>query len=183
MGQPRRNHANNLTIGVMTRFLYFLIATLLHSSSYVNSSRYPSTMGIAMPAAISKEKPTRTAITPKQAQRSTRLSKSPRSNNINSLLAEINLPMSRLNNILEALRPTTGRDSQKDNNLNDPCYLESPIEKNNQITTHASPTGVDTHTLGVPTPVNYAEPPANKSPQDQSTPPNSGVCWRVVLRM
>jgi hypothetical protein len=131
----------------MTRFLFVLIATLLLSSSYVNPSQYPSTMGITTHTAISKEKPTRTTITPKQVQRCMRLSKSPLSDDVNSLLAKISLPTSCFDNVLEALCPTIGRDSQKDDNLDNPFNLELPVEKNNQVTPHASPMGVDAHML------------------------------------
>jgi hypothetical protein len=174
MGRPWRNNANDHTGGVLS---FFLIVILLVSLLYVDPFQYPSTMGIMMWAVISKEKPTRTTITPKQAQRTTRLSKSPHSDNVNSLLAEINLPTSRFNNILEALRPITGRGSDKQGNtLNNPCDLELPADKDNQITPNASPTGVDTFTLEVPSPVNNADPPANKDLQDQQTPSTRGVC-------
>ncbi len=108
-------------------------------------------MGSRMHASISKEKPngrienSKTTTTPKE-WRSTRHSKSPRSADVYSLLAEINLPMSRFKNILEALHPSTGRDSQKED-LHIPCNLTSPSEKNNQIAPHASPTSIDHYLL------------------------------------
>jgi hypothetical protein len=62
--------------------------------------------------------------------------KSPRSDNVNSLLAEINLPTSRFDNVLKALRPPTGRGSDKDDTLDGPCNLDppTPTNKNNQTT-------------------------------------------------
>jgi hypothetical protein len=109
-------------------------------------------MEITTRTTISKEKPTRTTITPKQAQQSTRLPKLPRSDNVNSILAEINLPTSRFDNVLEALRPSTGRGSNKDNTLDNQCDLEPPTDKNNQITQVTFPTEVDTLTLKGPFP-------------------------------
>jgi hypothetical protein len=79
-------------------------------------------------------------------------------------------------NILEALHPTMGRGSYKQGNtINNPCDLEPPADKDNQITPIASPTGVDTFTLGAISPVNNADPAANKDLQDQQTPYNRGV--------
>ena len=128
-------------------------------------------------ATIAKEKPTRTAITPKPMLRSTRSSQSPRSDKVNSLLAKINLPTFRFDNVLEALHSSTRQDSQMDDNLDDPCNLTLPTDKDNPITPLASPMGIDIQTLGSPTPVNNAmAPQANEPLQDQSTPPNKGVC-------
>jgi hypothetical protein len=95
MGMPRHKHATNSTVGVMQMISFFIIA-LLCPLVYVNSSPrlFPS-MGITTRATIAKEKPTSraitiTAATPKE-RRTKRLSKSPRSINVNSLLVEINL--------------------------------------------------------------------------------------------
>ncbi len=90
----------------------FFITALLFHLTYVNPTPgLSTTMGITMRASISKDKPTSRAIitttaTPKE-QRSKRLAKSPRSVNVNSLLAEINLPTNCLDNVLEALQPPT----------------------------------------------------------------------------
>jgi hypothetical protein len=149
MGWPQHKHTSKFAIGVLVMIsLSFLITTLLSSSS-VNPHQYPSTMGIKMHATITKEKPTRTTITPKQARRITHLSKSPHSNDLNLLLAEVNLPTPRLDNVLEAFRPTTGQNSQKDNNnLDNPCNLAPPTEKTNcQIPLISSPTGIDHHSV------------------------------------
>ncbi len=123
-----------------------------------------------MSAAISKEKPTRTTITPKQAQQSTCISKSPRSKNVNSLLAEINLPTSCFDNVLEALWPTTGSGSNRDD-----TKVEPPAYKDTQITQIASPTGVDIFTPRATSPVDNADSAANKESQDQQIPSNTGV--------
>jgi hypothetical protein len=173
MGRPWGNNANNHTDGVLS---IFLITILLVSLLYVNPFQYPSTMGIMTCAAISKEKPTRIMITPKQVQRTMHLSKSPRSDNVNLLLAEINLPTSCFDNVLEALHPTTGRGSDKQGDtLDNPRDLEPPAYKDNQITPIASPTGVETFTLGAPFPVDNADTAANEDLQDQQTPSNRGL--------
>ncbi len=104
-------------------------------------------MGIKTNALISKDKPTSraiivTAATPKE-KRSVRLAKSPRTVNVNPLIAKINLSGARFDNALEALHPTTTRDSTQEDELNDPCDLALPLEKTNQITLLASPTGID----------------------------------------
>ncbi len=165
MGQPRSNYANDSRV-----LSSFLIILLLDPTLHVDPYWYFSTMGITTHAAISKEKPIRTTITPKQAQQSTCISKSPHSENINSLLAETNLPTSHFDNILKALCPTTGWCSNRDDTLGDPCDLEPPADKNTQITQIVSPTGVDTFTPGATSPVNNADPAANKESQDQQTP-------------
>jgi hypothetical protein len=99
--------------------------------------------------------------------------KSPRSDNVNSLLAEINLPASRFDNALEALRPSTIRGSNNNNPLNNPRNLLSPTDKNNHITDISSPTVVDTLQAGILSPTNTANPFGNKQ---QQTPSNKGVC-------
>ena len=131
-------------------------------------------MVITTRTTVSKEKPTKTKITPKQAQQSMRPPKLPCSDNINSLLAEINLPTSRFEINLKALCPPTGRDSNKDNTVDDPCDLNPPTDKNNQRTQVASLTEVDTLTLGANIPANNNDP-ANDQSQDQQTPSNKGV--------
>jgi hypothetical protein len=196
-------------------------------------------MGITMRAMITKEKSTSrvitiTAATPKE-RKTKRLSKSPHSVNVNSLIAEINCPVTQFDNVLEALTspmdtdldnpcnpaPTTekkitphtspmgvnqqmivvddttnktgtevspqdnvlealhstmGRGSNKQGDtLNNPCNLEPPADKDNQITPIASPTGVDTFTLGAPSAVDIADHATNKDLQDQQTPSNRRV--------
>ncbi len=133
--------------------------------------------GTTMHTTIAKEKPTRTAITPKSARRSTRPSQSPHSDEVKSVLAEIILPVSRFNKVLETLHPLTRQDIQMDDDLNDPWDLTLPTDKINQITPLASPMGVNIQTLGFPTPVKDAvAPQANEPLQEQSIPPNKGVC-------
>ncbi len=121
--------------------LLLIIASLTFIN--VNLPQLCPTMGTTTRAMTAKKKPTRTAITPKPARRSTRPSQSPRSDKINSLLAEINLPTSRFNNVLEELHPSMRQDSQMDDDLDDPCNLTLPTDKTNQITPLASPTGVN----------------------------------------
>jgi hypothetical protein len=126
----------------------FFIIALFCPLIYVNPSPllFP-TMGITTHATIAKEKPTSraittTAATPKE-RRTKRLSKSPCSVNANSLLMEINLPVTQFDNVLEAICPSN---SPMNNCLDNPCNSAS-TEKNNQITPHASPTGVDQQTI------------------------------------
>jgi hypothetical protein len=135
-----------------------------------------TTMGITTRAAIAKEKQTSKAITtttatPKE-RRFERQSKSPRSANVNSLLAEVNLPVTQFDNVLEALRPSN---SPTDNSLDNPCNLPPPTDKNNQVTQLMSPTGVETQAIGFPAPVDNVSPQANESPQDQTTPASRSV--------
>jgi hypothetical protein len=112
----------------------------------VNLPQLCPTMGTTTCTTTAKEKPTRTAITPKSAQRPTCPSQSPCSDEVNSLLAKINLPMSRFDDILEALHPSTRQDSQMDDDLDDPCNLTLPADKTNQIIPLTSPTGVNIQT-------------------------------------
>ncbi len=133
-------------------------------------------MGITTCPLTSKGKPTSraiiaTAATPKK-RRSEWLAKSPCTVNVNSLLAEINLPMNRFDNILEALRPST---SPMDNGLKDLCNLTPLTDNNIQVTQLASPIGVDLLAIGFNTLVNNKTPQANKSPQNQITPPSRSV--------
>jgi hypothetical protein len=171
MGMPQHKRANNRTIGVM-QMIFFFIFAFLCPLIYVNPSpRLLKTIGIMMHAAIAKEKPTSGAITTTTAtpteRRSKWLSKSPLSVNVNSLLAEINLPVIQFNNVLEALRPFN---SPTDNGLNNPFNLAPPTNKINQITQLTSPTGVDTQVIEFTAPADNVSPQPNKSPQDQTTP-------------
>jgi hypothetical protein len=163
MGMPRRKHASNRTVRAMQKIALFIIA-LLGSSININPTRRPSTaMGITMRATTAKDKPTSRTITATtttlRERRSKRLSKSPRSVNVNSLLAEINLPVTQFDNVLEALHPSN---STTDNGLNKPCQVALPTDKNNQVT---SPMGVDTQAIGFPGPIDNVSPQAKESPQ------------------
>jgi hypothetical protein len=165
---PWRKHAINRAVGALQKIALFIIA-LLGSSNNINPSPIPSiTMGISTCTTTAKDKPTSrtitaTAATPKEC-RSKQLSKSPCSVNVISLLAEINLPVTQFNNVLEALHPSN---STTDNGLNKPCHVAPPIDKNNQVT---SPTGVDTQAIGFPASVDNVSPQANKTPQGQTSP-------------
>jgi hypothetical protein len=174
MGIPWRKCANGHAVGVLSLFFVGLLYTLI----YVNPTpQLIATMGITTCALISKDKPTSraivtTAATPKEC-RSNQLAKSPRSVNINSLLAEINLPTNRFDNVLQALRLST---NPTDNNPNNPCNLTLPTDKNMQVNQLASPTGMDVMaTVRFNTPVDNKSPQANKSPQHQTTPPSKSV--------
>jgi hypothetical protein len=76
------------------------------------------------------------------------LNKSPKSVNINTIIADINLPQTRLEIILTALGPAAegGKETEQnaqDNDLDDLHTLEPPPEKANHVTPLASPTSVD----------------------------------------
>jgi hypothetical protein len=145
MGMLWRTRANNQVAGVLLEISFFIIVLIGHFI-YVNPTPRPlTTMGITTRASTSKDKPTSraiitTAAIPKE-QRSKRLAKSPCTVDVNSLLAEINLPMNCFNNVLEALRPST---CPADNGLNDLCNLTPPTDKKMQVTKLASLTGLDT---------------------------------------
>jgi hypothetical protein len=90
----------------------------------VHTSQLHATMGIMMRNLATKDMPSKIpSITPKPMQRSTHSSKLPRSNNVNALLTEINLPTSRFENVLEALLPMTEETSTRTTARNNPCNL------------------------------------------------------------
>jgi hypothetical protein len=119
-------------------------------------------MAITTHSSQTKEKPISRALAAialspverHQKRRSTRLSKSPRTTNINPLIAELNQPGARFDNVLEALRPATITTNEKthDNDLSNPCDLDPPTDKANQVTPLASPTCVDLQSSNEPTP-------------------------------
>jgi hypothetical protein len=151
MGKPQRKHANGLAAGVMPTSSFFfmsLIIILNVSSSY----RPLSTMAITTHSTITKEKPISralviTATTPfqcHQERRSEWLARSPRTSNINNHLAKINRPSTRLDNVLESLRPQKSKTTNDPNDtLNVPCKLMPPTDKSGQMTPVNSPTGVE----------------------------------------
>jgi hypothetical protein len=176
MGMPRRKCTNDHAIGVLLMISLFII-TLPKNLVHVNPTPRPfSTMGITTRALTSKDKPTSrviitTAATPKERQ-SKRLAKSSHTANVNFLLAEINLPTNRFDNVLKAPRPST---SPTDDGMNDPCNLTLPINKNRQVTQLVSPTRVDAQEIGFHALVDNASCQANKPPQNQTTPPSRSV--------
>jgi hypothetical protein len=111
MGMLRCKCASNHAAGVLLMISLFIVALPKHLV-HINSTPGPfSTMGILTCASTSKDKPMSraiitTAATPTERQ-SKQLVKSPRTANVNSLLAEINLPTKRFDNVLKALRPST----------------------------------------------------------------------------
>jgi hypothetical protein len=132
---PHPKYANGCPVGVLQMILFFIIALLC---SFINVNPTPgtsTTMGITTCATTVKDKPTSkaittTAATPKE-RRSEQLAKSPHTININSLIAEINLPTTQSNNVLEALHPMTMQDSPQDEGFDVPCNLAPPAEKTN----------------------------------------------------
>jgi hypothetical protein len=81
-------------------------------------------------------------------------SPSPCTTNVNPLIAELNQPGARFNNILEALRPATITMNEKtqDDDLSNPCNLVPPTDKANQVTPLASPTCIHLQSSNKPTP-------------------------------
>jgi hypothetical protein len=176
MGMPWCKHANNHAVRVLS-MSSLVITGLFGSFIYANTTPGVfSTMSIKMRASISKDKLTSRAIittaTMPKEQQSEQLAKSPCTAHINSVLAEINLPLNQFANVLEALRPST---SPMDDGPNNPGNLTPPTNKKMQVTQLASPTGVDEQEIGFHTPVNNASPPANEPPNTQTTPPSRSV--------
>jgi hypothetical protein len=177
MGTPRHNHANGYAVGVLSMSSLCFIGLISLVIYVYTTPGSITTMGITMRASIFKKKPTSRAIitttaTPKEWQ-SKQLAKSPRTGNINSLLAMINLPSNRFDNVLEALRPTTSPST--DNDLNDPCDLTPLTNKNMHEIQIALPMGVDKQEAGCHTPVNNASPLANEATNTQTTPPSRSM--------
>jgi hypothetical protein len=112
-------------------------------------------MAITTRFTATKEKPISQAIVATDAspidrhpeQRAKRLARSPTTSNINKHLAEINRPTTRINSVLQALRPTTDpatdNDPAEESTLNESFDLTPPTDKAGQVTPLASPTGVN----------------------------------------
>jgi hypothetical protein len=153
MGTPWCKHANGHAVGVLlmsSSIIIGLFCTLININS---RPRLIATMGITTRASTSKDKPASrativTAATPKEC-RSKQLAKSPRTVNVNPLIAEINLPGARFDNILEVLCPTTTHNSTQKDNLNNLCDPAKPSEKTNQVTPLAFPMSVDQQPIKV----------------------------------
>ncbi len=162
MGKPRHKHANGHAArsGRMRSFLFSSLLLPIINGNPIHQCS--PTMAITMRSSQPKEKPISRAlpaIAPSpverhQEQRSTRLSKSPRTTNVNPLIAELNQPGAQFNNVLEALHPATITINEKahDDNLSNPCNLVPPTNKVNQVTPLASPTCVDLQSSNEPTP-------------------------------
>ncbi len=144
MGGPQRKHANNHAVGRMRMNLLFLFRLIFIIANVDPILRHSTTMVIATCSLNTKEKPACRAlvtIAPSpmkhhQEQRSKRLSKSPRANNVNTLLAEINRPAGHLDNFLQALGPS----KDPANKVN---HSAPKNNKNKHATPLESPTGVD----------------------------------------
>ncbi len=165
----------------MSSLIFISLLLILNVSSPYQS---PPTVAITTCSGISKEKPISQALvvttaTPGkcyQDQRSGRLARSPRTSNFNNHLAEINRPITRLNNVLEALRPS--RNSTPDNlddNLNTPCDLTPQTDKSGRMTTLDSPTGVDVQDRALQALANNVSPQASNITDTQSTPPSRSI--------
>ncbi len=124
--------------------------SLLFAIVNVNTTlRHSPTMAIAMRSSNTKEKPASrmlATIAPSpvdhhQERRSERLVKSPRSTNVNTLLAEINRPSGRLDNVLQTLGPSKNPANKVNHRA--PNVLTIPNDKAKQATPLASPTRVD----------------------------------------
>ena len=100
MGMTRRKRANDPVVGTWPMCSLLIIILLVTILNVNISYHFPPTMAIKTRAASSKNKPAgralnATAATPVEQhkeRRTARLPKSPRSNNVNALLAEINPP-------------------------------------------------------------------------------------------
>ena len=104
------------------------------------------------------------------------LTRSPRTSNVNNHIAEINRPTTRLNNVLEVLRPsrnTTTNDPNDD--LDAPCDLTPLTYHSKQMSTHNLPTGVDAQDEALEAPAKDDSPHASKVTDNQTTPPNRSV--------
>jgi hypothetical protein len=152
MGMPWRKHAKGHAavreLPISSLIFISLLLILNVSSPYWS----PPTMAITTRSTISKEKPisqalvvtTATPVKCYQDQCSGRLARSPWTSNVNNHLAEINRPITRLNNVLEALRPSRNSTPNNPNdNLDAPCNLTPQTNKSGRMTTLDLPTGVD----------------------------------------
>jgi hypothetical protein len=141
-------------------------------------------MAITMRSAISKEKPISQALaittaTPVECYQdpcSGRLARSPKTSNVNNHLAEINRPITHLNNVLEALQPSrNSTPNDPNNNLDAPCDLTLQTDKSGRMTTLNSPTGVDVQDRALQAPANNVSPQASNVTDTRSTPPSRSV--------
>ena len=158
-------------------FIHLLLAiTIAHLTH-----QHPPTMAITTCSSQTKEKPigrALAAIAPSpverhQERRSTWLSKSPRTTSVNPLIAELNQPRARFDNVLETLRPETltTNKTAHNNDLN----LTPPTDKANQVTPQASSTGVN---LQAPCNLN---PATDKNPTTATTGDNYSPQMRVHI--
>ncbi len=141
-------------------------------------------MAITTRSAISIEKPisqalvvtTATPVKCYQDQRSGCLARSPQISNVNNHLADINRPITRLDNFLEALRPSRNfTPDNPNNNLDAPCDLTPQTDKSGGMTTLDSPTGVDVQDGALQAPANNVSPQASNVTDTRSTPPSRSV--------
>jgi hypothetical protein len=172
MGIPRREHANGraaIREQTISSSFFFSLLIILHISPPFHSL---PTMAITTRSVSSKEKPfskapaitTATPTKRHQDRRSGRLARSPQTSNINNHLAEINRPFTRLDNVLEAFRPSKSPTPDDPNdNLDAPCDITLPINKSGRQTTLNFHTGVDIHDKTLQAPANNASPPPSNT--------------------
>jgi hypothetical protein len=170
MGMPRRKHANgHAAVGelLMSSLIFISLLLILNVSSPYRS---PPTMAITTRSAISKGKlisralvvTTATPVECYQDRRSGRLARSPQTSNINNHLAEINKPITCLDNVLEALQPSrNSTPNDPDDNLNALCDLTPQTNKSGRMTTLDLPTGVDVQDGALQAPANNVSPQAS----------------------
>jgi hypothetical protein len=157
MGKPRLKHTNDRDNGIMRMSLLFLFSLLFAIVNVNTTLQHSPTMPIATHSLNTKEKPasrTLASIAPSpvdrhQEQRSERLVKSPRSTNVNTLLAKINRLSGRLDNILQTLGPSKNPASEVNHRA--PNDLTIPNDKTKQATSLASPTVVNQEPPEAPT--------------------------------
>jgi hypothetical protein len=165
----------------MSSLIFISLLLILNVSSPYQS---PPTMAITTRSPISKEKPisqalvvtTSTPVEHYQDQCSVHLARSPRTSNINNDLAEINRPITRLNNVLEALRPSRNSTPDiPDDNLDAPCDLTPQTDKSGRVTNFNLPTGVDVQDGALQAPANNVSPQASNITDTRSPPPSRSI--------
>jgi hypothetical protein len=162
MGGARHSHATGRIVGRLILLSFSLILiNLLHLLNISSPHQPPTTIAITTRA--QKEKTiSQTTVTPvdrRPPQCARRLAQSPSSSNANTHLADINKPMLRIENVLQALKPI------RHAALNDPNKspartgdLITPTNKGSLTTPHKSPTGVEGNSFVSPIGMEQAQP-------------------------
>jgi hypothetical protein len=155
------------------------ILTILPPIHVYPSRLHHPPMAIQMHNSSSKELPAKSPAPIKPQQRATcSSSKSPRADNINAILHNINLPQNRFNNILATLGPQRGREEPGADGFNYPCNLAPPPDKNNSTYYPDSPTGINQHSTNKSPSLENSTTRISEggSPTTNPTPPDRDVC-------
>ncbi len=179
-GQTRqRTRISRSAADELINFICLLL--ILNVSS---SHQTPPTMAITTRSTAPKEKPisqalvvtTATPIEGYQDQQLECLARSPRTSNVNNHIPEINRPTTRLNNVLEVLRPSRNTTTDDpDDNLDAPCDLTPLTYHGEQTSTHNLPTGVDAQDKALEAPAKDDFPHAGKVTDTRTTPPSRSI--------